>query len=312
MNDASNPSNETAQQIEQDTFTDRELDEWRELMNKPAENLTDAEKTSKIKLSIKRRFDPPEWSLAFELASPGGRRADAIAVNTFPSRNFKVVGFEFKASRSDWLSEKNEGAKSNYFVTLCDEWYVVAWSNVVKEEELPEGWGLFELKPNSEQLWKLIESDLTEHQEGEPDRAFWGRFIQKTVGGESNYGEDDLREARKRGYEEAEEELSDRRINREAEKIREKAETVDKLREAGLFGYLHPVDDETIERIDRARKLLEALESDRYRTLEDSIASFERHVRDDLEELEETAESLRESLANLREDKQEVVSDGGE
>lgn len=90
----------------QQPLTEEEEQQWQNLSEKDPDLLTAAEKTSKIKLSIKRRFDPPEWCLAFEVASPDGRRADAVAVNTFPSRNFKIVGFEFKTSRSDWLNEK--------------------------------------------------------------------------------------------------------------------------------------------------------------------------------------------------------------
>jgi hypothetical protein len=175
-------SDHDTEDVTQETLTSEEQEQWEALREKPSENLTDAEKTSKIKLSIKRRFDAPEWAVAFELASPEKRRADAIAVNTFPSRNFKVIGFEFKASRSDWLSEKRDGAKSNYFVNACDEWYVVAWSGIVNEDELPDGWGLFELKPNSEQLWHQVESNLTEHQQGDPDRAFWGGSSTKRLG----------------------------------------------------------------------------------------------------------------------------------
>lgn len=251
---------------QQETLTEREQEEWRELMEKPTENLTDAEKTSKIKLSVKRRYDPPEWSLAFELASPEGRRADAIAVNTFPSRNFKIVGFEFKASRSDWLSEKREGAKSDYFVTLCDEWYVVAWNDVVEESELPEGWGLLELKPNSEQLWTQVESDLTEHQMGDPDRAFWGRFIQKTVGEESNYTRQDIREARKRGYEEGREDGEEYATSVEARRIKRKAEKWEELENAGL-DWLHRMDDEKIRELNDARDFLRRLEDEGYQTL---------------------------------------------
>lgn len=253
-------------EMQQDTLTEADKEVWRELMEKPTENLTDAEKTSKIKLSLKRRYDPPEWSMAFELASPEGRRADAVAVNTFPSRNFKVVGFEIKASRSDWLSEKNEGAKADYFVTACDEWYVVAWAGVVKESELPDGWGLLELKPNSEQLWKQVESELTEHQQGDPDRAFWGRFIQKTVGDEANYTQQDLKEARKRGYEEGREDGEEHAKSIGNRRLKRKAEKWDELQDAGL-DWLHRMDEETIRELTDARELLKRMEHEGYKTL---------------------------------------------
>lgn len=265
-------------EVVQDTLTDDEQEEWEQLVNKPADALSDTEKTSKIKLSIKRRYDPPEWSLAFELASPDGRRADAIAVNTFPSRNFKIVGFEFKASRSDWLSEKREGAKSDYFVTLCDEWYVVAWSDVVKEKELPEGWGLLELKPNSEQLWTQVESDLTEHQQGEPDRAFWGRFIQKTIGEDSNYTQQDLREARKRGYEEGREDGEEHGSNIEDRRIKRKADKWDELEEAGL-DWLYSVSEDEIRELKDARELLRMLGDDGYRSVREEFEDLINAVK---------------------------------
>ncbi|WP_135306314.1 FliH/SctL family protein [Haloarcula amylovorans] len=250
----------------QQMLTETEQEEWEELVDKPVDELSDAEKTTKIKLSIKRRYDPPEWSLAFELASPDGRRADAIAVNTFPSRNFKVIGFEFKASRSDWLSEKNEGAKADYFVQAVDEFYVVAWSGVVKEEELPDGWGLLELKPNSEQIWSQVESNLTKHQQGEPDKAFWGRFIQKTIGNDSNYTQQDLREARKRGYEEGREEGKKRGSSIEDRQIKKKAEKWDTLEENGL-DWLYSVNQSDIYEIKRARKLLQLFDDEGFRSV---------------------------------------------
>lgn len=241
---------------DQQKLTETEQEEWEELVDADPGTLSDAQKTSKIKLSIKRRYDPPEWSLAFELASPDGRRADAIAVNTFPSRNFKTLGFEFKASRSDWLAEKRDGAKADYFVRAVDEWYVVAWSGVVKESELPDGWGLLELKPNSEQLWSQVESNLTDHQEGDPDKAFWGRFIQKTVGEDSNYTEDDLREARKRGYEEGREEGKKHGSRIEDRRTKKKAEKWDELEEAGL-DWLYTIDEDRIREIKRAREVVQ-------------------------------------------------------
>jgi|GEM_PF-5960825 len=287
---------------QQDTLTEQEKEEWRQLMEKPQESLSDAEKTSKIKLSIKRRYDPPEWALAFELASPEQRRADAIAVNTFPSRNFKIVGFEFKASRSDWLSEKREGAKADYFVTLCDEWYVVAWSGVVEEDELPEGWGLFELKPNSEQLWKQVESELTARQQGEPDRPFWGRFLQKTVGKESNYTQQDIKEARKRGYEEGREdgeEYAKRHADRD---LKKKAEKWDQLEAAGL-DWLYSVTEDDIRELKAARKVLRMLDEDGYRSL---YGEFE-DLDDALMQFHSSLERLREAVGK----EAPAATDGG-
>lgn len=285
-------SDNDTEDVTQKPLTSDEQEQWEALHEKSSEDLTDAEKTSKIKLSIKRRFNAPEWAVAFELASPEKRRADAIAVNTFPSRNFKVIGFEFKASRSDWLSEKRDGAKSNYFVNACDEWYVVAWSGIVNEDELPDGWGLFELKPNSEQLWHQVESNLTEHQQGDPDRAFWGRFIQKTIGSNSNYTEQDLVEARKRGYEDGREDEQERVSTRVDSDVKRKAEKWEELEDAGLDS-LYSLSDSKIQELKDARKLLRMLDAESYNSLRnefDRLVNAVNKFRAPLERLERSVD----------------------
>lgn len=288
---------------QQDTLTDREQEQWKELVHNPHEDLSDKQVTSKVKLSIKRRFSSPEWVRLYEYTAPNGRRADCIAVNTMPSRNFKVVGFEFKASRSDWLSELKDTEKADHFVQIVDEWYVVAGdTGIVKESELPDGWGLLELKPNSEQLWKLEDSDLTEYQTGEPDRRFWATFLKKTVGSESNYSEQDLREARSRGYEEAKSESRQAHLSYDEERLVEKAESFDAIKEAGL--YIHPpVDEERIERLKLAERVVEKLQSDGFQTLEGRLNSLKRSVVrnhgdvwESIDELEDQFEAIRGSF----------------
>jgi hypothetical protein len=268
------------------SLTDAEQQEWRDLLEKDPGKLSDSEKTSKIRLSIKRRFDAPEWAVAFELTGPSGRRADAVAVNTFPSRNFKVVAFEFKASRSDWLAEKRDGGKNDEFVRLADEFYLVSWSGVVEQSEIPDGWGHMELKPNSEQLWKQRDSDLTEHQNGETPREFWGRFVQKVVGGDSNFDLQDVKEARKRGYEEGVEDGKDR-FNLERDRLERKAEKWDELQESG-FSDLTRLSEEKLERIDAARTLLDRMDEEKYQALWDQWEDLASGV----DEIGRTLESL--------------------
>lgn len=289
---------------EQQPLTERQQEQWRELVNKPHEDLSDGEVTSKIRLSMRRRFDHPEWVLCYEFPAPNGRQADCIAVNTFPSRNFKVLGFEFKASRSDWLNELNDGEKADYFVKAVDEWYVVAGRRgIVKEEELPEGWGLLELKDNrDDQLWKLVESDLTDHQQGEPDRQFWARFVKKAVGKDANYGERDLREAKRRGYEEAkEDEIKKRRAGKELEKLEEKAESYDKLAERFDFvSRWGAMSDESIERIERAYRFLRSIENDNAGTVLGQIDSIERSAEMSNKRIEQSLDEVREEVEKLQ------------
>lgn len=54
---------------EQDALTDVERDRWEDLANTPLKDLSDKEVTSKIKLSVKRRFSYPEWVLMFEFGA---------------------------------------------------------------------------------------------------------------------------------------------------------------------------------------------------------------------------------------------------
>lgn len=91
--------------------------------------------------------------VAFEVADKpgfGGRGfADAVAVGFWPSRGLHVRGFECKVSRSDWLRELAKPDKAERFASLCHEWWVVTTPGVVKEGELPGGWGLLEKRGDS-------------------------------------------------------------------------------------------------------------------------------------------------------------------
>lgn len=300
---------------EQSPLTDREQEKWKDLVEMVHDDLPDKEVTSMVKLSIRRRFDPPEWVMAFEYPAPNGKRADAIAYNTLPSRNYKIVGFEFKASRSDWLREKKDGEKADYFVQVCDEWYIVAGrKGIVEEHELPDGWGLMELKPNSGQIWKLVESDLPDHLDtGEQvDRRFLSKFMKTAVGGESNYNQRDIREAKRRGYQEAKEDDLERETDYELRKLREKAENFDALVEAGFdFVEWKDIDEETLEYIDIACKLVRGMRRGGYTNLASNLNGLRRkvnnNVQSDLNKLLESIEETREGLSELN----ELVEAGG-
>lgn len=290
-------------ETEQTNFPDDAQEQWKELHEKPLDELSDAEITSKIKLSVRRRYDYPEWVLMFEYGAPGrdGSVCDCLAVNTLPSRNYKVIGFEFKASRSDWLREVRDGQKSDYFVRLADEFYAVAPKGVVEESEVPEGWGYLELKPNSEQLYKLQESDLTEHQEGEPGRRFWVRFVKHVVGDESNYTKQDLKEARSRGYQDAvEEKVSERTVDRNIDALKRKAENWDTLTESQL-GFLpsYKFTEDEVETLELAWGLVRMMESDSYSSLKGTISHLEDTIERRAEEMLESVAELEDGMERL-------------
>lgn len=105
--------------------------------------------------ALAQRYAGREWLLMFEVSSctgysdsPNGhgrvRRADALALNLFPSKGWELHGFEMKASRSDWLAELADLSKSTPVKRYCDRWWLVAEEGVVMGEanEVPLEWGL--------------------------------------------------------------------------------------------------------------------------------------------------------------------------
>jgi hypothetical protein len=102
-------------------------------------------------VALKLAHPSQEYVTLFEVpestGSHYGSRADALVISLYPSRGFETCGFEFKASRADWLAELKNPGKAERIARYCDRWCVLAPSGVVREAELPVGWGLWELLP---------------------------------------------------------------------------------------------------------------------------------------------------------------------
>jgi hypothetical protein len=96
----------------------------------------------------------PRYITAFEVRNVAGfggywsggqklRTADLLVMDTWESGPVRLIGHEVKVSRSDWLRELKEPEKSQAFVAHVAEWWlVVADRAIVKDGELPDGWGL--------------------------------------------------------------------------------------------------------------------------------------------------------------------------
>jgi hypothetical protein len=94
----------------------------------------------------------PRWVLAWEARNQAGfggygaprlRTADLVAVDTWESGPVRLVGHEVKTSRTDWLREMADPDKAAAFAPFVAEWWlVVADRSIVREGELPLGWGL--------------------------------------------------------------------------------------------------------------------------------------------------------------------------
>ena len=86
---------------------------------------------------------------------------DAVVVGIWPSTGYEVQGFEIKTSRSDFLRELRQPDKSlaRHYV---HRWWVVAPPDCVKLQELPEDWGLLEVRNGK--LWKVKEAPKVERE----------------------------------------------------------------------------------------------------------------------------------------------------
>jgi len=274
-------------------------DRWKQLNDIEPSELSDAEATAKAKLALKRRFDDSAWTLAFEFSGPDNRRADGIAVSRTRANNYKIVGLEIKASRSDWLSEKKDPTKQEHFIGIVDEFYVVAArKGIVNENEIPRGWGLLELKPNSERLYKEVESDLTEDQQGTPSRRFWGKLLGKVDGETDGYTEAALQEARSKGYEEGIERGKERAAfsGDEAER---KARKWDELTQ---HINIYTLDDEKIRAIGAAHDVIKSYDRGQDAFRLEEIERLEEHIEERSNRAIEKIKEMRESIEKVAAD----------
>ena len=68
--------------------------------------------------------------------------ADFVAIDKYASSQ-AIHGHEVKVSRADWLTELRDMEKSERIKRYCNFWWlVVSDASIVKDGELPEGWGL--------------------------------------------------------------------------------------------------------------------------------------------------------------------------
>lgn len=111
--------------------------------------MSDRITTGAIKDALLRTYASPEYATFFEVGDGTGshhsRWADAVSMACWPSRGLKIIGFEIKASRSDWLREKKNPKKSVAVQQFCDQWILVTAPGVVEMGELPAQWGHMEL-----------------------------------------------------------------------------------------------------------------------------------------------------------------------
>lgn len=120
--------------------------------------MTAALTSTEVLDSIERSFSAKGgWICIREisLVSNLGRRADAIALQTYESRGVHLHGFEVKVSRADWRRELADAAKADELVAVCRYFSIVAAAGIVDVADLPEGWGLFEVRGLDRRLFRV-------------------------------------------------------------------------------------------------------------------------------------------------------------
>jgi hypothetical protein len=144
----------------------------------PPDGKTVALNTPHARAMLRARFAAPEWALMEEVAprtGGGTRMADAVAMNLWATRGYALHGFEIKTGRGDWLKELKDPSKAEAVATYCDYWWLVAPAGVVKDGELPLGWGFYELRVGG-----LLQRVAATKQEAKPvTRAFFASLMRR-------------------------------------------------------------------------------------------------------------------------------------
>jgi len=84
---------------------------------------------------------PSAASVALGAGDESKRYLDTVAVGLFRSTDYQILGHEIKVSRADWRAELRNPRKGKAFEGLVSGFYVVAPKDVVRDDELPDGWG---------------------------------------------------------------------------------------------------------------------------------------------------------------------------
>ena len=132
-------------------------------------------KTQELVNKLRTYWPHPDKAIIFEFRGGTGwsveSRADAIAMDLWPSNGLELVGFEIKTSRQDWLKELKNPLKADPIKRFCDKWYLIVDDETICKwwEELPKDWGMMVV----DYTGKLVVKKEAPQLESEPiDRFF--------------------------------------------------------------------------------------------------------------------------------------------
>src|SRR5215470_16401523 len=91
--------------------------------------------TADLERRLRARFASPAYAYLPQVGDATGagvgRHADVVVMGLWPSRGLKLMGFEIKAGRGDWLGEIRNPSKAESIARFCDQWWVVAPQDVI-------------------------------------------------------------------------------------------------------------------------------------------------------------------------------------
>jgi len=248
---------------------------------------------------LRARYPADRYALFFEVPDAvsvdARRRIDAVAVGVWKSVGRSITGFEFKASRSDWLREVKQVNKADPFIAICDQFFLVTTdATIAKIDEIPACWGWLSCTPNGLRVQRPA-TKLPQDKETLP-WAFTVGLLRKLQ--DSLMDSADVRTRINAIREEAKVD-ADRRVEREVARIREGKEL------AALRSRVKEFEDAAGVQIDDwkaghvgqiVKSLLDLGYSDQRHGVGFVAAGLERQA----EEAERLAKVARETVAKMR------------
>jgi hypothetical protein len=104
---------------------------------------------SDIRAALKLAYKAPEAVVGFEVSNATGanarRHVDAVVMDLWPSRGLALTAVEIKISRGDFQRELKQPEKSEAIAKYCDFFVIAAPKGLIRADELPLAWGLWEV-----------------------------------------------------------------------------------------------------------------------------------------------------------------------
>lgn len=147
------------------------LDELEQPKLRPSDQTTTADLMARLQRHyIKPGQDMPGGIFVPEVGVNGSwgaaGRCDAIYVGFTSTSGRLLVGHEVKASRADWLHELDQPHKATQWADQCHEWWLVTVPGVVRDGELPDGWGL--MVPGTSKTRMKVVTAARRHPDRQP------------------------------------------------------------------------------------------------------------------------------------------------